>query len=82
MDREWDTHDQGALQAAYRTHLREMTAARQAAERARGTRSHDPEVRQATEAAFTQELARIAETHQAWLRAHGIADPPERGRYR
>jgi hypothetical protein len=82
MHDEWDIRDQGALQVAYRTHLREMTAARQAAERARGTRSHDPVVRQETEAALKQELARIAETHQAWLRAHGIADPPERGRYR
>ena len=77
MDDEWDTRDQGALQAAYRTHLREMTAARQAAERARGTRSHDPEVRRASEAAFKQELARIAEGHHAWLRAHGLTDSPE-----
>ena len=80
MDDEWDTRDQGALQAAYRTHLREMTAARQAAERARGTRSHDPEVRRASEAAFKQELARIAEGHHAWLRAHGIPDSPGRRR--
>jgi hypothetical protein len=82
MDDEWDIRDQGALQAAYRTHLREMTAARQAAERARGTRSHDPEVRRATEAAFKQELARIADGHQAWLHAHGITDSPRRGRDR
>jgi hypothetical protein len=82
MDDDWDTRDQGALQAAYRTHLRDMTAARQAAERARGTCSHDPLVRQETDAAFKQELARIAAVHQAWLHAHGIADPPERGRYR
>jgi hypothetical protein len=82
MGDEWDTRDQGVLQAAYRTHLREMTAARQAAERARGgVRSHDPMVRQAAEDAFQQELARIAEGHQAWLRAHGITDPPGRGRY-
>jgi hypothetical protein len=82
MDRDWDARNQGELQVAYRDHLREMTAARQAAERARGVRSRDPGVRRATEATFKRELARIDEEHRAWLREHGIIDPPVRGRYR
>jgi hypothetical protein len=64
---------------AQRAHLREMTAARQAAERARGVRSRDPEVRRAGEAAFRREMARIAQEHQVWLRDHGIADPRDIG---
>jgi hypothetical protein len=82
VGREWDDREQGELQVAYRAHLREMTAARQAAERARGVRSRDPEVRRATEAAFGREMARIAQEHQAWLRDHALVDPPEGGRHR
>jgi hypothetical protein len=56
-----------------------MTAARQAAERARGVRSRDPEVRRATEAAYREELGRIAEAHRAWLRQQA---PPQDERHR
>jgi hypothetical protein len=82
MDRDWDARNQGELQVAYRDHLREMTAARQAAERARGVRGRDPAARQAIEEAFQRELARIDEEHRAWLGEHGIIDPPGRRRYR
>jgi hypothetical protein len=56
---EWDDRERGELQAAYRAHLREMTAARQAAER-----------RRAADQDFKREIARVEEEHRAWLRAH------------
>jgi hypothetical protein len=59
------------LQAAYRAHLREMTAARQAAERRRALqRRGDAEARRAADRDFKREIARVEEEHQAWLRAH------------
>ena len=59
---------QGALDAAHREHMREMTAARQVAERARHRRNGDPALRRARDEAYEAEMARIAEEHQAWLR--------------
>jgi hypothetical protein len=75
MDQERDAREQGALQAAYRDHLREMTTARQAAEQAHKGRDRDPAARREAAAVFRRELASIAEAHQAWLRAHGLTDP-------
>jgi hypothetical protein len=77
-----DRRERERAAAAYRAHLREMTAARQAAERAMEGRSRDPAAREAKQAAYRQELGRIAEAHRAWLRDHGLADPPEGGRHR
>jgi hypothetical protein len=58
---------------AYRTHLRAMTAARQAAERRRAlARSGDREQRRAAEQAFKQDLACINAAHQEWLRDHRL----------
>lgn len=70
MDWEWDAREQGQLGTAHRSHMREMNAARQAAERLRAVRSADPEVRRASEEAFKQEMARIDAEHRAWLRDH------------
>ena len=58
---------QEAQESGQRAHMREMTAARQAAERARGMRSGDPALRRAREEAYKAEMTRIAEEHQAWL---------------
>ena len=57
-----------ALEAAHRAHMREMTAARQAAERARDIRSGDLAARQARVEAYAAEMERLAEEHRAWLR--------------
>lgn len=57
-----------ALESAHRAHMREMTAARQAAERARGIRSGNLASRQARAEAYEAEMERIAEEHRAWLR--------------
>jgi hypothetical protein len=74
--REWDDRELGDSQAAYRVHLRELTAARQAAERRRVLlRRGDAEARRAADQAFKRELARIEEEHQAWLREHLAAEP-------
>lgn len=67
---------------AYRTHMRVMTEARQAAERANKAYSRDPEVRRAKAQDYQQELDRINAEHQAWLRAQGIAESQQPGRKR
>ncbi len=68
---DWDTREQGMQAIAYRTHLRDMTAARQAAERRRAlARNGDREQRRAAEQAFKQDLACINAAHLAWLRDH------------
>jgi hypothetical protein len=79
MEWEWDAREQGALQMIYRTHLRAMTTARQAAERRRVLRrGGDAEVRRAAEAAFRDEMAEIDEAHRAWLSEHGLTVGPQR----
>ena len=66
---------------AYREHMRALTTARQAAERAHIAQSRDPATRQDAARAFEEEMARIAAEHQAWLREHGMA-PDARGKRR
>ncbi len=72
--------EQSPDRVAHRTHMRAMTEARQAAERANKASSRDPEARRTKAQGYRQELARINAEHQAWLRAHGIAAPPQLGR--
>jgi|GEM_PF-3396383 len=67
---------QEAPEAAHRAHLREMTAARQVAERARRVRSGGLALRRARDAAYDAAMARIAEEHAAWLRRWAAPDGP------
>ena len=72
-------HDGIDVQSARRAHMRELTTARQAAERRR-TRPLDGDypTRQAAAqeraAELQSELARIEAAHQQWLRDHGEAE--------
>jgi hypothetical protein len=78
MDWEWDTREKGALEVAYRAHLRAMTTARQDAERRRSLlRTRDPEVRRAADASLREALAQINDEHRAWLRERGLAAGPQ-----
>jgi hypothetical protein len=71
----WERH---AAQRARREHQRELTAARQAAERERERWWHrgDPAARHAAEDCYRREVARIEAAHQAWLREHTPGDDP------
>jgi hypothetical protein len=70
MDRERD-----ALEEAYRAHLRQMTTARQAAERQRAMlRPSGAEARRVADAALRAEIAHLTDEHRAWMRTHGLAD--------
>lgn len=72
--------------ALWRAHSREVTTARQAAERrharteVRGG-AESPEVASERAAAFQAELARISDEDRLWMRVHGI-DPVEPARRR
>ena len=68
--------EQNPNRSAYRAHMRTMTEARQAAEKARKAQSRDPAVRKAITQTYNQEMVRIDEEHWAWLRVHGVAEPP------
>ena len=58
-------------QAAWRTHLRAQTTARQALERQAGSRAGDTRDEAEEREAYRREaLAEIAEQHLVWLRAH------------
>jgi hypothetical protein len=73
-----DYDEHSPLRDAYRAHLRAMTEARQAAEKAKKAHSRDPDARTARAQIYKQEMARIDAAHQQWLREHHLIAPTTR----